>query len=92
MNDIERNIHVLECASLHIQETASPQDYSLEALDRLKNAVEDAKIAFLKMEQLEEAKKTIKLKIEDLKKTSYYPHNLTGQMAMDFEWVLELLN
>lgn len=23
---------------------------------------------------------------------SYYPHNFTGQMVEDFEWVLSLLN
>lgn len=31
-------------------------------------------------------------RIEEIKATSYYPHNFTGQMVEDLEWVLSLLN
>lgn len=31
-------------------------------------------------------------RIEEIKATSYYPHNFTGQMVEDLEWVLSQLN
>lgn len=31
-------------------------------------------------------------RIKEIKAVSYYPHNFTGQMVEDFEWVLSLLN
>lgn len=37
-------------------------------------------------------KMTLKKKIKELKDSSDYPHNFTGQMVEDFEWVLNLLN
>jgi hypothetical protein len=43
--EIEKAIHTLECARLYIFENSNRQDYSLEALDRLSNAVDDAKSA-----------------------------------------------
>ena len=50
MNNIERDIYVLECAKLHIEQTANRQDYNLEALDRLRNAVDNAKEALEKQQ------------------------------------------
>lgn len=40
----------------------------------------------------EQLKMTLKKKIKELKSSSEYPHNYTGQMVEDFEWVLSLLN
>lgn len=31
-------------------------------------------------------------RIEELKATSYYPHNFTGQMVEDLEWVLSQIS
>lgn len=31
-------------------------------------------------------------RIEEIKAASYYPHNFTGQMVEDFEWVLSQIN
>lgn len=31
-------------------------------------------------------------RIEEIKSTSYYPHNFTGQMVEDLEWVLSQIN
>ena len=34
----------------------------------------------------------IENRIENIKSSSDYPHNFTGQMVEDFEWVLSQLN
>ena len=41
MNGKELTLHVLECAKMNIGENAGKLNYSLEALDRLSNAVSD---------------------------------------------------
>ena len=48
--------------------------------------------ALSKLAKYEDMQEKIEKRIEEIKATSYYPHNFTGQMAEDFEWVLSLLN
>lgn len=38
----------------------------------------------------ENAQEKIEKRIQEIKACSYYPHNFTGQMVDDFEWVLSL--
>lgn len=40
----------------------------------------------------EDMREKVEERIERHKKSSDYPHNFTGQMVEDFEWVLSLLN
>ena len=48
--------------------------------------------ALNKLVKYEDMQEKIEQRIEEIKATSYYPHNFTGQMVDDFEWVLSLLN
>lgn len=48
--------------------------------------------ALNKLAKYEDMQEKIEKKIEDIKATSYYPHNFIGQMVDDLEWVLSLLN
>lgn len=45
-----------------------------------------------KLARYENMQERIEKRIEEIKAVSYYPHNYTGQMVEDFEWVLSLLN
>ncbi len=45
-----------------------------------------------RLAKYEDMHEKIEKRIEEIKSTSYYPHNFTGQMAVDLEWVLSLLN
>lgn len=45
-----------------------------------------------KLAKYEDMQEKIEKRIEEIKGTSYYPHNFTGQMVDDLEWVLSLLN
>nr|WP_302144127.1 hypothetical protein [uncultured Schaedlerella sp.] len=47
---------------------------------------------FNRLAKYEDMHEKIEKRIEEIKSTSYYPHNFTGQMAEDLEWVLGLLN
>ena len=47
---------------------------------------------FNRLAKYEDMHEKIEKRIEEIKSTSYYPHNFTGQMAEDLEWVLSLLN
>lgn len=47
---------------------------------------------FNRLAKYEDMHEKIKKRIEEIKSTSYYPHNFTGQMVEDLEWVLGLLN
>lgn len=47
---------------------------------------------FDRLAKYEDMHEKIEKRIEEIKSTSYYPHNFTGQMAEDLEWVLSLLN
>lgn len=47
---------------------------------------------FQKLGVYEDAYEKVEKRIEEIKSASYYPHNFTGQMAEDLEWVLSLLN
>lgn len=40
----------------------------------------------------DDAKEQIGKRIDEIKKSSDYPHNFKGQMVEDFEWVMSLLN
>jgi hypothetical protein len=40
----------------------------------------------------EDMQEKVEERIEELKKSSDYPHNFKGQMVEDFEWVLGMLN
>lgn len=40
----------------------------------------------------EDMKEKVEERIENLKKSSDYPHNFKGQMVEDFEWVLSMIN
>ena len=39
----------------------------------------------------ENIRKKLENRIEDIKSSTEYPHNFTGQMVKDFEWVLNQL-
>ena len=45
-----------------------------------------------RLAKYEDAHERIEKRIEEIKSVSYYPHNFTGQMVEDLEWVLGLLN
>lgn len=47
---------------------------------------------FNKLGVYENAQEKIEKRIQEIKACSYYPHNFTGQMVEDFEWVLKVLN
>ncbi len=40
----------------------------------------------------EDIQEKIEKRVETIKASSEYPHNFTGQMVEDFEWVLGLIN
>ena len=45
-----------------------------------------------KLAEYENMHEKIIKRIEEIKATSYYPHNFTGQMVEDLEWVLSQIN
>lgn len=45
-----------------------------------------------KVKMYENMRKKIENRIENIKSSADYPHNFTGQMVEDFEWVLSQLN
>ena len=47
---------------------------------------------FNKLGKYENMHERIIKRIEEIKATNYYPHNFTGQMVEDLEWVLSQLN
>lgn len=47
---------------------------------------------FDRLAKYEDMHEKIEKRIEEIKSASDYPHNFTGQMVEDFEWVLGLLN
>lgn len=47
--------------------------------------------SFNRLAEYEVAHEKIEKRIEKIKSASYYPHNFTGQMVEDLEWVLSLL-
>lgn len=45
-----------------------------------------------KVNMYENMREKIENRIKNIKSSSDYPHNFTGQMVEDFEWVLSQLN
>lgn len=45
-----------------------------------------------KLVRYENMQERLEKRIEEIKAVSYYPHNFTGQMVEDFEWVLNQIS
>lgn len=73
----------------------NPNSIMWERLENLsvekneKNAIKDV---LKKLATYEDAQEKIEKRLEEIKKSSCYSHNFTGQMVEDFEWVLGLLD
>lgn len=52
----------------------------------------DPKNCFERLAVYERMHEKVIKRIEEIKSTSYYPHNFTGQMVEDLEWVLSQIN
>ena len=68
-------------------------DYCARELDTVDSDVGKAlDVVLHNADRYVEVYLTIQEKIELLKQASNYPHNFTGQMVEDLEWVLGLMN
>lgn len=67
-------------------------DYCAREMDTVDSNVGEAlEIVMHNADRYVDVYLTIQNKIKTLKQSSNYPHNFTGQMVEDFEWVLGLL-
>ena len=67
-------------------------DYCAREMDTVDSNVGEAlEIVMHNADRYVDVYLTIQNKIKILKQSSNYPHNFTGQMVEDFEWVLGLL-
>ena len=67
-------------------------DYCAREMDTVDSNIGEAlEIVMHNADRYVDVYLTIQNKIKTLKQSSNYPHNFTGQMVEDFEWVLGLL-
>ena len=67
-------------------------DYCAREMDTVDSNIGEAlEIVMHNVDRYVDVYLTIQNKIKTLKQSSNYPHNFTGQMVEDFEWVLGLL-
>lgn len=52
---------------------------------------EHAEMTCERLADYEDMQEALEKRIEEIKSSSEYPHNFTGQMVEDFEWVLKML-
>ncbi len=68
-------------------------DYCARELDTVDSDIGEAlEVVLHNADRYVEVYLTIQDKIELIKQASNYPHNFTGQMVEDLEWVLGLMN
>lgn len=67
-------------------------DYCAREMDTVDSEIGDAlEVVIHNAARYTEVYDAIQKKIQNLKKSSDYPHNFKGQMVEDFEWVLSLM-